>query len=183
VLSKLAGAAGLPSDGAGVYHSDLRRVIPSSPAEPEANLVWAAMRAVYTGNTDIRFSCGNTATPLVNNADVVFYDVPWYRQLTEGPEDSVCFFEGSTGAGTMPPARRDVLNDVFFTAGTAWTRGYLSAERTCGTSTDFAVDAEQGGAAAFSATRWGAWTGTLYCANTSSNHHHIWVRPSTTPTM
>jgi hypothetical protein len=182
VLSHAATTVPL-SDGAGPYHSDLRRIAGIMPLAAGARYVWDGMRAVYGANTDIRFTCSHSSAPATNRVDLVFYDVPWYNELTAGPEDAVCFFDGTTGAGIMPPARRDVVGDRFLAAGSPWSRGYLSSERTCATSVDFQVDFETGGGGSGSTTNWGAFNNVVYCGTALSTYHHIWVRPSTAPTM
>jgi hypothetical protein len=164
-------------DQAAPYASALSTLTPTATMDG----LWAGMRSVVTGNTDMRFTCKEALEDEAMAVDLVFYDVHWYLELTAGTDDQTCFNEDNgVGYDLPPPARRNLLTNQLRTEGNHWDRdGYLEGEDQCASFDDFSIDFDDRGMDGnqYDGTDWGEDDGLVKCADTNSGAAwFIWIR-------
>ncbi|NNF35261.1 MAG: T9SS type A sorting domain-containing protein [Saprospiraceae bacterium] len=159
-----------------------------SPNASTGNMpgVWDGLRPLIAGNSDIRFTCCNLDAGTCGSSwtvDLVFYEAPYYLDVTNGPNDSDnCFEEGNgTGYTTPAPRRKNINTGVELALGNNWNwGGYLEGEDNCGDANDFTVDFDDRGMDSNQGdgTDWGEDDGARKCGvNAITNGWwHIWVR-------
>jgi hypothetical protein len=129
-------------DQASSYYDDLGTLEPLA-----ANFgVWSGMRSVILDNSDIRFTCKLDVADPQMTVDLSFYDIHWYREITEGLDVDSCFNEDDGAGYDQPaPARQDNLTLDFRASNEDWGSGILEGEDHCGALFDFTVDFDDRG--------------------------------------
>ncbi len=148
-----------PKDQELGYHGDLRHLFPNSIHFG----VWGALDSVITTNSDIRFACKIKNSSDLMTVDLSFYDVPWYLEITSGPDAVTCFLDG--GVATSPQRRNNITNQLLL-LGDPYNSGVLEGEDFCDDDDDFAIDFDDRGKDGNSSdgTDWGDDDGTGRCA-------------------
>lgn len=158
------------------YSTQLTSLFPDAPMSG----LWGGMRAEITGNSDIRFTCKEEPEDEEMTVDLVFYDIHWYRELTSGADEDVCFNEDDGAGYDLPaPARRNLLTGQFRARGNDWDAGYLEGEDQCESRDDFTVDFDDRGLDSnqYDGTDWGEDDDHIKCGvNNVGAAWFIWVR-------
>ncbi len=155
-------------DDSGVGYATTLRT--ASPGTTMTGL-WKDLRAIVTGNSDIRFACKDDNLDLAMRVDLSFYDVPWYSEITLGNDASSCFNEADGAGFVIPePSRRNNKTGVVLALGDDYGAGFLEGEDTCLDASDFTVDFDDRGMDGnpSDGTDWGEANGTKKCG-TSGN--------------
>ncbi len=159
------------NDEASFYYADLALETPSFSHTG----IWGGMRWLITDTSDIRFACKGNVFDANMTVDLSFYDIHWYREITEGSDSDSCFNEGNGAGYDQPaPARQNNLTMDFLPEGDDWNQGYLEGEDSCGDTSDFTVDFDDRGKDANQSdgTDWGEDDNTRKCG--FNNFGQVW---------
>ena len=163
-------------DAADGYATQLTSLLPTGPMDG----IWDGLRDELGVFSDLRFACRAFADDTDFEVDLVFYDVHWYRELTAGPDELVCFNQDDGAGADSPPARADLVSGSVREAGNPWDRqGYLEGEDTCDDLEDFTVDFDDRGMDGDQndGTDWGEDDGLPKCGRTNRGvHWFVFVR-------
>ncbi|MCB9673699.1 MAG: hypothetical protein H6737_01205 [Alphaproteobacteria bacterium] len=163
-------------DQAAPYSFDLATL------EPDGVMtgLWSGLRPVIPGNSDIRFSCKTLVTDTEMAVDLVFYDIHWYREITSGIDEVVCFNEDDgVGYDLPPPARKNLISGQVREEGNHWDEGYLEGEDQCQSLDDFTIDFDDRGMDSnqYDGTDWGEDDDYVKCGITNAGEAwFVWVR-------
>jgi Putative metal-binding motif/Fibrinogen beta and gamma chains, C-terminal globular domain len=144
-------------DAASDWYDDLTTLEPLN-----ANVgVWDGLRD-YIGlaPSDMRFVCKEVATNASWDVDMSFYDVTWYRKITNGTDGQSCFDE------TGGPERKNNVTGTVLALGDTWNSdGTMHGEDACGDPDDFTVDFDDRGMKSNPAdgTDWGEANANMKC--------------------
>ncbi len=169
------------NDQGSAYYDDITTLSPTSAHDG----IWSGLSNAMVGPGDLRFSCRNGTNAGPFDVDLVFYDIPWYQELTTSNMDSaICFEEGAgTGQTIPPPARFDVVHGISLPLGDQWDSGFLEGERSCSSDGDFSIDFDDRGIGGnpSDGTDWGEDEHTMKCgaSGVSTGTWFIWVRGAT----
>lgn len=157
------------------YHTDLTTLSPSGVN----NGVWGGLRDQFlpSGYSDIRFACSQVAGGSFR-VDLSFYNTQWYVEMTAGTDQQSCFNENGGLGQDPPPARTDNLTGVTLSAGDQWNEGFFEGEDSCGDTSDFTVDFDDGGMVGdpYDGTDWGEQNGVAICGPGGGIGWFIFVR-------
>lgn len=163
-------------DAADVYTSDLATLHPTGMMDG----IWDGLRDELGLYTDLRFACRAFEDDEDFAVDLAFYDVLWYRELTSGPDELVCFNQNDGAGADSPPLRTNLLTGAIREAGNPWNRdGYLEGEDTCDDLDDFTLDFDDRGMDGDQndGTDWGEDDGYKKCGRTNRGvHWFVFVR-------
>ncbi len=142
----VSAAGGAPDDLAVTYHPGLAHLeTPTEVLSPYNNDMegfWSGMRSAISGNSDIRFACRRVGEPF--SVDMSFYDVDWYREITQGTDTQSCMVAPSVRSGNIPARKNNVTGQIL-PLGDTWnnanssTGGGPSMEYNCSDPVVFTI--------------------------------------------